>query len=264
MLNDTNDFFVLLREKNWDGMAEWMLACIDIAPSTQDEHSGKPIELDGFILLPIFQMQHTEAAQALLRNPDVRTLFSSTKVLHFKWVTKLAKEDPKAFFWALEQGWGEIVSARPSSMKAYELMRCHDIICRHFVETVTGKNIAVENQPAQTAAVERMQNIWDTWLRRATKRNPMINVYLFKPTKDELVSLATCGKNVGLRPYFWEQLEVQYPGVCANREFCKSLYEGTTQWSSEQDFNLLRQCLGMDPIAVESLPLPAAFDEEAP
>lgn len=245
-MTQTQDFLVCLRNRDFDGLGEWLETLLELTKDDAVRAKTGKMRYDGILLVPLLQSGNKDASKALLGNPKVRSAMQSKDVEHDDWILDLVQNDPFSWLWALEQGWGELVNPAPSVLKGMTIMRARDVIEEYLNDS---KKVQADNTD-----IDGGKRAWDSWLRLASKRNPWLVANMFFPLHDELIQVVQCKQNVSLRPHFWQALDLVYPGAKAIRELDQTTYEGLgIPYSFAEDKVSLGKAIGFTPTVTESI-----------
>ena len=178
------------------------------------------------LILPLlFSGQHRSASAALLEDREL--MAELREVRHDKWLLELAKYDPQAWVWALEQGWGSVIRSSPASLGPRALGLLYERTLPVLISGVYGENTTLassEWQKGRDQPIARPPDAkscaWDSWVRSSSKK-PQRVWYLVEPTRQELeLAVSTFDTQ-------WETLPADFWGVLRIRE--PHLYERVAQ-----------------------------------
>lgn len=240
MDHKNQDIFVCIRNRDHAGLAEWLLSLLEMANEDAQRGLTGVMRYDGSILVPLLQLGDVSFSKALLSDPRVRKAMTDKSVQHDDWLLNLAVKDPCAWLLALDHGWGQVLTPRPSMLRALTVGHMFDKIQEYLLDP---KRVAEDK-----IDVAWGQGVWDAWMRVATARNPSLITHMHAPSREELLQVMGSPKPLWFRPNMWPALEKACPGFLAMHQEAQAIHAGLgIPFGTLEQKQVLARALGIAP-----------------
>lgn len=242
MDHHTQDIFVCIRNRDHAGLAEWLVTLLEMANEDAARGTTGVMRYDGAVLAPLLQLGDASFSKALLSEPKVRKAMADKSVQHDEWLLHLVSKDPCAWLLALDHGWGQVLTPRPSMLRALTVLRMFDKIQEYLLDPARVAEDKVD--------VAWGQGVWDAWMRLGNARNPILTTYMHAPTREELIKVVMSDKPLWFRPNMLPALEKTCPGFLAMHQEAQAVYTGLgIAFGNMEQKQVLARALGMAPTA---------------
>ena len=240
MSHHTNDIFVCIRNRDHAGLSQWLLSLLEMANEDAARGTTGVMRYDGAVLVPLLQLGDASLSKALLGDPKVRKAMVDKSVQHDDWLLNLVSKDPCAWLLALEHGWGQVLTPRPSMLRGLTVARMFDKIQEYLLDP--------EKVAEDKVDVAWGKGVWDAWMRVANARNPVLSTHMHEPSREELMQVMKSPKPLWFRPNMWPALEKVCPGFLAMQQQAQAIHAGLgIPFGNLEQKQVLARLLGMGP-----------------